>query len=105
MQADGGLVQNIEHPHQGGADLGGQPDALALAAGQGSRPAGEGQVPQAHALQKAQPLPDLLEDGGADHLVPLGNLGVADEIQLLIDALVAEVGNIDNLLSTNNLGS
>ena len=33
VQADGGLVQDIQNPHEGGTDLGGQTDALALAAG------------------------------------------------------------------------
>ena len=37
MQADRGLVQHIEHTGQGAADLGGQADALALAAGQCGR--------------------------------------------------------------------
>ena len=44
VQADGGLVQNIEHPHEGGADLGGQTDALALPAGEGARLPGQGEV-------------------------------------------------------------
>ena len=26
VQADGGLVQNVQHPHEGGANLGGQPN-------------------------------------------------------------------------------
>ena len=60
VQSDGGLVQDIEDPHQGRADLGGQADALALAAGEGSGGAAEGQVPQAHRLQKAQAGLDLL---------------------------------------------
>ena len=30
VQPDAGLVQDVEDPHQGGADLGGQADALAL---------------------------------------------------------------------------
>ena len=42
VQADGGLVQDIQHPHQGGADLRGQADALALAAGEGAGAAGSG---------------------------------------------------------------
>ncbi len=36
VQADGGLVQNIQHPHQAAADLRGQTDTLALPAGQGT---------------------------------------------------------------------
>ena len=34
VQADGGLVQHIEHAREPRADLRGKPDALALAAGQ-----------------------------------------------------------------------
>jgi len=33
VQADGGLIQNIEHPGEVGADLGGQADPLGLAPG------------------------------------------------------------------------
>ena len=36
MQADGGLVQDIEHAGQARADLAGQPDALGFAARQGT---------------------------------------------------------------------
>ena len=60
VQADGGLVQNVQHAHQRGADLGGQADALALPAGQGARGPGQGEVLQPHALQKAQPGLNLL---------------------------------------------
>ena len=37
VQTNGRLVQNIQHAHQGRTDLGGQPDTLALAAGQSAR--------------------------------------------------------------------
>ena len=32
VKPDGGLVQNVEHAHEPGADLGGEPDALGLCA-------------------------------------------------------------------------
>ena len=48
VQADRRLVKDIKHPHEGGADLGGQADALALAAGEGARLTAEGQVLEAH---------------------------------------------------------
>ncbi len=35
VQADRRLVEDVEHPDQSAADLGGQPDALRLAARQG----------------------------------------------------------------------
>ena len=62
VQPDGRLVQNIQHPHQAATDLGGQPDPLALAAGQRSGTAAESQVAKAHGLQKAQPGADLLQN-------------------------------------------
>jgi len=34
VQADAGLVQHVHHPGEAGADLGGEPDALRLAAGE-----------------------------------------------------------------------
>ena len=37
VQADGGLVQHVEHAGETGADLRGEPDALALAARQRAR--------------------------------------------------------------------
>ena len=36
VQADGGLVEHIEHAHQAAADLGGQPDALGLSPAEGA---------------------------------------------------------------------
>ena len=83
VQADGGLVQNIQHPHQGGADLCGQPDPLALAAGQRGGGPAEGQIPQSHGLQKAQPVPDLLQDAvGNEHLL-VRQLQAVDHVQLV----------------------
>lgn len=41
VEADRGLVQDVEHADQAGADLGGQPDALGLTAGEGARRAVE----------------------------------------------------------------
>ena len=74
VQADAGLVQDIEHPHEGGADLGGQADALGLAAGESGRGPGQGEVLQTDALQKAQPGPDLLENPAGDEILGLGEL-------------------------------
>ena len=76
VQADGRLVQDVEHADQAGADLGGQPDALGLAAGEGAGRAVEREVVQADVDQEPQPLVDLLEH-------PLGDLLVAGvELQL-----------------------
>ena len=95
VQANGRLIQNVQHAHQGRTDLGGQPDALALTAGQSAAAAGKGQVLQAHALQKAQPFPDLLEDAGGDHVLPLRQLQAIDEFQGAGDGKVGKVGDVD----------
>jgi len=61
----GSFMSGVECPDCHGkrlrtADLGGEADALAFAAGQGAGRAGQGQVIQTHALQKLQAVPDLL---------------------------------------------
>ena len=61
MQADGGLVQDVEHAHQPRADLAGQPDALGLAAGERGGGAVECQVVQADVGEEPEPAADLLE--------------------------------------------
>ena len=54
VQADGRLIQNIQHPHKAAADLSSQPDALALAAGERSACTCQRQISQPHGLQKPQ---------------------------------------------------
>ena len=97
VEADGGLVQDIEDPHETGADLGSQTDPLALAAGEGPGAAGESQISQAHGLEKAQPGPDLLEDPVGDQVLLLRQLQPIYPLELVhygqagqsIDVLVA----------------
>src|SRR4029077_9792176 len=60
------LVEDVEDPGQLRADLGGQPDALALAAGQRGSAALEGEVVEADIDQEAEPGQDLLDDGARD---------------------------------------
>ena len=66
VQADRGLVQHIEHAGQARADLRGQADALALAAGQRAGGARQRQVIEADIEQEGQPLADLLQDARGD---------------------------------------
>ena len=89
VQADGGLVQNIQHPHQGGADLGGQADALALPAGQSARLPGQREVLQPHRAQKAQAVFDLLQNLGGDHGLGGIQLQMLHKVQGIADALAA----------------
>ena len=70
VQTDAGLVEDVEHAHESGADLGREADALGLAPGERRRAALEGEVVEPDVDQEAQSLPDLL-----DH--PRGDLRVA----------------------------
>ena len=54
MQTDGRLVKNIKHIDQARTDLGGQPDALALATRKRRRIAVERHVVQPHLQQEVQ---------------------------------------------------
>ncbi len=95
VQADGWLVQNIQHPHQGGTDLGCQPDALAFAAGQGAGGPGEGQITQSHVRQELEPGLDLLDDLLGDHGHIAFQLKIFHKFQAVPDAHAAEVHNAD----------
>ena len=90
VQTDGRLVQNIEHPHEGGADLGGQADALALAAGQGGGSPAQSEVLEPHTLEEAKAVLDLLEDAVGDEVLLGGELQAVHEGQGVVHRLAAE---------------
>ena len=71
VQADRRLVEHVEHAGQAGADLRGEPDALALAARQRARVARQRQVFEPDIDQEAEPLVDLLQDARGDLAVLL----------------------------------
>ncbi len=91
VQADGRLVEDIEHAHQARADLRGEADALAFAAGERCRRARERQIAEADGLQKfearANFAQDLLRDDG--HIAR--ELQLVHEFQLLRDRHFAEI--------------
>jgi len=62
VEADGRLIEDVEHPHQPRPDLGGQPDPLALPARERRGLPVEREILQADLAHKAQPGADLLED-------------------------------------------
>ena len=66
MQADARLVQDVEHAHEPRADLGRQPDALGLAAGERGRAAAQREVVETDIAQEAQAVHDLLQDRPGD---------------------------------------
>ncbi len=91
VQADGRLVEHIQHSHQAAADLGGQADALRLASGQRAGIAVEGQVVEADVDQELQPGPDFTQDPVGDQVVALGKLQVRHQSGRLPDGQVAHL--------------
>ena len=66
VQADGGLVENVEHAAQLGADLCRQANALAFAAGERCRRAIERDIAEAHGVEKLEALADLMQHAAGD---------------------------------------
>src|SRR6266516_2548831 len=66
MQADGGLVEDVEHADQAAADLGREPDALRLAARQGLCGAAERQIVKSHLVGEGKPVFPSLGNGPPD---------------------------------------
>ena len=78
MQPDRRLVEHVKHAGEAGADLRGEPDALALAAGQRAGGARKREIIEPDIDQKFQPRADFLQDAAGD-LVLLGvELRLAD---------------------------
>ena len=96
VQSDARLIENVEHAHERGADLRGQPDALRFAAGERRRGAREREILQADALQKTETAADLFEDASGDHRLHIGQLRFerVKEAQTLRYGEIAELGDI-----------
>ena len=62
MQADRGLVEDVQHSHKPRADLRREPDALCLAAGERGRRTVHRQVVEPHVDEEAEAGPDLLQN-------------------------------------------
>ena len=69
VQADRRLVEHVQHADEPGADLGGEPNALRLTAGQRGRGPRQRQVVQPDVEQEAEPRLDLLEHLARDGLL------------------------------------
>ena len=94
VQADRRLVEHVEHADEAAADLGREPDALRLAAGERGRRAVEGEVVEADVEQELQPRVDLLQDPLGDQAVALGQLERPEERRRVADRQVADLGDV-----------
>ena len=81
VQADRGLVEDVEDPDQAGADLRREPDPLGLAAREGSRRARQVEVADPDVFEEGEPLGDLPDQQPRDRLLGLGQLQLLDPLQ------------------------
>ena len=95
VQADGGLVEHVEDAGEIGAELGGQPDALGLAAGQGFSGTVELQVVEADLSEETQTLLDLRNDVLRDELAACLQLETAKRCQQVIRREPGQFGQGD----------
>ena len=79
VQADRGLVEDVEDADELGADLRRQPQPLRLAARERLRGAVELEVADADVVEEGQPLADLLDDPVADQLLGRGQPELVEE--------------------------
>ena len=93
VQPDGRLVQHVEHADQAGADLGGEPDALRLAAGQRGGRAVEREVVQADVDEEPEPGVHLLQHPLGDEHVAVAELEVAQDVGGVADRERGHLGD------------
>ena len=74
VQPDRRLVEHVEHADEAAADLGGEPDALRLAAGERAGRPDKREVVEPDVEQEAHAGVDLLDHPLGDHAVALGQL-------------------------------
>ena len=101
VEADGGFVEHVEHAAEVGAELGGEADALGLAAGEGVAGAVELEVAEADFLEEGEALADLGQDVAGDECVAVaGEVEVGEMGGGGVDGEVGEVGDGDGVLRT-----
>src|SRR5207302_6445801 len=74
VEADRGLVEDVEDAREAAADLRGEADALALAAAERAAGAVEVEVVETDIVEEAQALVDFLEDDLGDFVLRRGEL-------------------------------
>ena len=81
VQADRGLVQDVEDAHQARADLGREPDPLCLTARERPRGPRQVEIADADVVEKGEPLRDLPDEQAGDRPLGIGHLQVLDPFQ------------------------
>ena len=94
VQADARLVEDIQHSHQAGADLRGKSDALALAAGQRRRRAGQRQISKPDVHEEAETGLYLFQNTLGDHHVLLAELERIYEFQRADNGQIGELRDV-----------
>jgi hypothetical protein len=85
VQADGRLVEDVQHAHQARAHLGRQADALTLPARERGAGPVQREIGESHVRQEAQPFADLLQDTVGDGALGGRELEPVDEARGLVD--------------------
>ena len=94
VEADGRLVEDVENADQPRPDLRGQPDPLALPAGEASRSPVQAQVVHADIEQKAEPQPDLLHHPLRHVEFLRGEWNRREKVQALPDRKAADLADV-----------
>ncbi len=93
VEPDRGLVEDVEHADEAGADLRRKPDPLRLAARERRRRALQRQVADPDRDQERQPLLDLAHDEVGDRPLGLGQLDVPDPLERRLGREARVVGD------------
>jgi hypothetical protein len=93
MQADGGLVEDVEHAAQARADLRGEADALAFAAGERGGVAVERKIVEADGAEEFEALDDLAADALGDQRFARSEAEVDGGRERAVERQGGEVGD------------
>ena len=93
VEADGRLVKDVEDAAQAGANLGGEADALALAAGERGGAAIEREVVEAYGAEELKALNDLAADAIGHQRLAGGELELVGGLKRAVQAECGEVGD------------
>ena len=91
VQADGRLIENIEHAAKARSDLRRKPNALAFAARKRIGSAIQAQVVQSDSVKELQPIPNLPNDPARDQLFSRAQFQIREET-----SIVSVIGPRDN---------